>query len=271
MDLRIIVVMHTQQLPSGVTLVPLPAFTDNYIWCFYDSTSCVVVDPGDANVVETFCRQQSLTLSAILITHHHADHTAGLPKLIRSFPDVKVYGPNNPSISLINSRVSEGDLISIESLALEFSVIEIPGHTLDHIGFIGHGGILCGDTLFSAGCGRLFEGTPTQMLTSLAKLTNLDDTTNVWCTHEYTLANLAFAQAVEPLNEDLQQYTRWAKDMRNQNIPTLPTNIKTQKAINPFLRAHTPSVKCAAEEFAQVALAGELEVFTTVRSWKDNF
>ena len=235
--------MHTQHLPTGVTLVPLPAFTDNYIWCFYDSTSCVVVDPGDASVVETFCRQQSLTLSAILITHHHADHTAGLPKLTRSFPDVKVYGPNNPSISLINSRLSEGDLISIESLALEFSVIEIPGHTLDHIGFIGHGGILCGDTLFSAGCGRLFEGTPTQMLTSLAKLANLDDTTNVWCTHEYTLANLAFAQAVEPLNEDLQQYTRWAKDMRKPKYPYTPHEYQNSKSHKSFFACPHPLSK----------------------------
>lgn len=266
-----IVIMNSPQLPNGIKVAPLPAFTDNYIWCFYDSESCVVVDPGDANVVKDFCHQHNLNLHAILITHHHADHTGGLPELTHSFPHVRVYGPQNPSIALITDRLIEGDRIQIERLALTFDVIEIPGHTLDHIGYIGHGGILCGDTLFSAGCGRLFEGTPAQMLTSLNKLAKLEDTTQVWCTHEYTLANLKFAQAVDPSNQDLLSYAQWATKMRAQNTPTLPSDIKTQKAINPFLRAHTSAVKQSAEHFSQQPLAGELEVFAAVRSWKDNF
>lgn len=266
-----IVTMKTQQLPNGVNIVPLPAFTDNYIWCFSNSENCVVVDPGDASVVEAFCHTNGLELTAILITHHHADHTGGLPKLTSSWPNVKVYGPQNPSIKLLTDTLVDGDRIQIEDMNLEFDIIQLPGHTLDHIGFIGHGGILCGDTLFSAGCGRLFEGTPAQMLESLSKLAALPEQTLVWCTHEYTLANLEFAAAVEADNQDLQHYTKWAMQMREQDTPTLPSDIKTQKAINPFLRSHVAAVKQSAEKFAKQDLPNDLDVFAAVRQWKDDF
>ena len=263
--------MNTEFLPAGVQITPLPAFTDNYIWCFHNQMHCVVVDPGDAKVVESFCQQHGLTLAAILITHHHADHTGGLPQLTKTFSGIDVFGPCNPSIKLINQRLTEGQQIHIDTMDLTFDVIELPGHTLDHIAYIGHGGALCGDTLFSAGCGRLFEGSPRQMLHSLAKLRALPDSTQVWCTHEYTLANLAFASAVEPNNQAIVDYSQWAMQMREQDVPTLPTDIKTQKAINPFLRADYPAVRQSAEAFAEKELSSEEAVFAAVRRWKDNF
>ena len=265
------IAMKTETLPKGIKLLPLPAFTDNYIWCFYNQTHCVVVDPGDASVVENFCQSNQLTLAAILITHHHADHTGGLPSLTKKYQGVDVYGPQNPAIRLITQHLSENDTIHISDLDLTFDITELPGHTLDHIAYIGHGGVLCGDTLFSAGCGRLFEGSPQQMLASLTKLSELPESTQVWCTHEYTLANLEFAKAVEPNNHELQSYTHWAKQMRQQNTPTLPSDIKTQKAINPFMRADQPMVKQSAERFAERQLVNELEVFAAVRRWKDSF
>ncbi|MBT0587397.1 hydroxyacylglutathione hydrolase [Alteromonas oceanisediminis] len=258
-------------LPQNVTVTPLPAFTDNYIWCFEDQHRCIVVDPGDGQVVYDYCRTNNLNLEGILITHHHADHTGGLPLLKKHFPNTVVYGPKNPNIKLIDHRVSEGNKVSIDSLALQFEVIDVPGHTLDHIAFVGHGGVLCGDTLFSVGCGRLFEGTPKQMLASLQKLTALPGDTIVWCTHEYTLANIAFAQQVDPQNEALQEYHDWATSQREMQQPTLPTTIAKQREINPFLRAYADDVKANAQRHVQQELVDELAVFSAVRSWKDSF
>ena len=259
------------QFPDNVQLTPLPAFDDNYIWCMHNEKNCVVVDPGDADVVIAFCNQHKLTPIAVLITHHHADHTGGLPKLRQHFEGVEVYGPTNTNIRLITSRLVEEQSITIDAMELSFDIIELPGHTLDHIAFIGHGGVFCGDTLFSAGCGRLFEGTPAQMMNSLGKLSSLPDDTQVWCTHEYTLANLAFANTVDESNKELQRYTDWAKKTRAKGLPTLPSDIKTQKAINPFLRANTMDVKRSSEAYTGKALDDELAVFTEVRRWKDNF
>ncbi|WP_100642915.1 hydroxyacylglutathione hydrolase [Alteromonas facilis] len=260
--------MHPQ-LPEGVAITPIPAYTDNYIWAFFNTDYCVVVDPGDAQPVEAFCDEHSIELVAVLVTHHHADHTGGLAKLLQRWPSLRIIGPKNPNIKLLNEHVNEGCTVNIEQLQLQFTVLDLPGHTLDHIGFVGHGGVLCGDTLFSAGCGRLFEGTPTQMQHSLAKLSALPDTTKVWCTHEYTLANMTFAQQVEPQNQALQDRFAWAKQQREKQVPTLPSNIAVEKAINPFLRSHCSSVKASAEQHTGTELKDELAVFTAVRGWKD--
>ncbi|WP_100656881.1 hydroxyacylglutathione hydrolase [Alteromonas flava] len=258
-------------LPTGVSITPIPAFVDNYIWCFYDDKRCVVVDPGDAKPVVTFCQQHQLELTAVLITHHHADHTGGLPELCKHWPGLRVIGPQNPKITHLNETVTENDSVEIKQLGLLFKVIEIPGHTLDHIGFIGHGGVLCGDTLFSAGCGRLFEGSPEQMRQSLAKLSALPDTTLVWCTHEYTLANMDFARAVEPNNAALMERLTWAQTQREADQPTLPSKISIEKAINPFLRSHSAEIQQSVQRHENRDVESELEVFTAVRAWKDNF
>ena len=249
----------------------IKAFTDNYIWCLSNGRQCVVVDPGDAHPVFDFCKANKLNLSGILITHHHADHTGGLPELIAEFPNIPVFGPNNPKIALINQRLQQGDTLTLSELNLSFKVMEVPGHTLDHIAFYSPGMLFCGDTLFSAGCGRLFEGSPTQMFQSLAKLTALPCDTKVYCTHEYTLANIKFALAVEPMNSVLLEYEIWAKQQRQQQLSTLPSSIAKEIAINPFLRCDFPPVKSAVEAFWQKSFSSDESVFAGLRRWKDQF
>lgn len=256
---------------SKITVFPIPAFTDNYIWCISHQQKCVVVDPGDAKPVLDHCLQNQLTLSAILITHHHWDHTGGLKKLLEYFPNIPVYGPDVGDIEHLTDKFKQGDNLTLPDIDLSLEVIEVPGHTLDHIAYVSDIGVFCGDTLFSAGCGRLFEGTPQQMNHSLSKLMKLPDTLPVYCTHEYTLANLKFAQVVDPHNVALQNYTAWAKQQRQANIPTLPSTIGQEKAINPFLRTHEEAVKFNAQQYSGKALQDSDQVFAAIRGWKDNF
>ena len=263
--------MTSETLPSNVAVHPIPAFTDNYIWCLHDNANAIVVDPGDAEPVLAFIKAKGLTLSAVLITHHHRDHTGGIAKLVSAVPDLPVIGPRGNHIRGITKSVSQGDTVSLPVLKLSLQVMEVPGHTLDHIAFFGHGALFCGDTLFSAGCGRLFEGSPEQMYHSLNKLKRLSDSTKIYCTHEYTQANVKFAMAVEPNNVALNEYANWVVSIREQNLPTLPTNLKEQKNINPFLRAHELSVKNAAEAYCENNLADDVAVFAAVRRWKDEF
>ncbi|MBJ2128444.1 hydroxyacylglutathione hydrolase [Alteromonas sp. IB21] len=263
--------MTSETLPSNVAVHPIPAFTDNYIWCLHNNANAIVVDPGDAEPVLAFIKAKGLTLSAVLITHHHRDHTGGIAKLVSAVPDLPVIGPRGNHIRGITKSVSQGDTVSLPILNLSLQVMEVPGHTLDHIAFFGHGALFCGDTLFSAGCGRLFEGSPEQMYHSLNKLKRLSDSTKIYCTHEYTQANVKFAMAVEPNNVALNEYANWVVSIREQNLPTLPTNLKEQKNINPFLRAHELSVKNAAEAYCENNLADDVAVFAAVRRWKDEF
>lgn len=263
--------MTSETLPSNVAVHPIPAFTDNYIWCLHDNANAIVVDPGDAEPVLAFIKAKGLTLSAVLITHHHRDHTGGIAKLVSAVPDLPVIGPRGNHIRGITKSVSQGDTVSLPILNLSLQVMEVPGHTLDHIAFFGHGALFCGDTLFSAGCGRLFEGSPEQMYHSLNKLKRLSDSTKIYCTHEYTQANVKFAMAVEPNNVALNEYANWVVSIREQNLPTLPTNLKEQKKINPFIRAHELSVKNAAEAYCENNLADDVAVFAAVRRWKDEF
>ena len=255
----------------SVSIFPIKAFNDNYIWCIHNKTHCTVVDPGDAAPVLAYCQDNQLTLSAIIITHHHWDHTGGIDALLAAFPNIPVYGPQNKNIKQITVRLSQGDDIELAQLGVKFSILEVPGHTLDHIAYYGDIGLFCGDTLFSAGCGRLFEGTPQQMFASLSKLTALPADTAVYCTHEYTMANIAFAEAVEPNNQALIDYKRWVNQQRAENTPTLPSNIQRELDVNPFLRCHSAELVANVSQNMGAMLASEQEIFASLRSWKDNF
>jgi hydroxyacylglutathione hydrolase len=256
---------------SSVKVVPLKAFNDNYIWCGVNGDSCMVVDPGEAEPVLKYCKLNGLTLTDILVTHHHWDHTNGLSELLNTFPHVNIYGPKNDKIAHITVQLAEGDEIELSEFDVSFKVLEVPGHTLDHIAYYGELGLFCGDTLFSAGCGRLFEGTPQQMHQSLSKLSALPEQTPVYCTHEYTLANIKFAEQVEPNNEDLITYKGWAESQRVELKPTLPSTIGQQIAINPFLRGHSVEVKSNAQKYSGKNLKAEADIFAVLRGWKDNF
>jgi hydroxyacylglutathione hydrolase len=263
-------------------IVPIPAFVDNYIWMLVERAAaspsaqrrCIVVDPGDAAPVEAVLATQSLTLSAILITHHHADHTGGIAALTatRSIP---VFGPAAEAIAGVTHRLAEGDTVSLQALiaadsnASTLRVIEIPGHTRGHIAYVGEGFVLCGDTLFAAGCGRLFEGTPAQMYASLQRLAALPAATQVYCTHEYTLSNLRFAAVVEPDNEALIARAFADAETRARNEPTLPTTIERELATNPFLRCEQKSVREHAQRLTGQSMSDPVSVFAAIRAHKD--
>jgi hydroxyacylglutathione hydrolase len=256
-----------------MTLHPLPAFTDNYIWILHNGHEALVVDPGDAAPVMEALRRYALTLHTILVTHHHSDHTGGVAEL-REATGARVYGPAFEAMPEPLTRLGEGDTVQGPG-GLSWRVIEVPGHTAGHIAYYaepeGEPPILfCGDTLFSAGCGRLFEGTPAQMLDSLGKLAALPGSTRVCCTHEYTLSNLRFALAVEPDNQALQDYASRCQALRAQALPTLPSSMALELDINPFLRSHLGSVssRVRAHDPQGMAVHG---VFAALREWKNTF
>jgi hydroxyacylglutathione hydrolase len=255
-----------------IQIEPIAAFTDNYIWCLHNGRTAWAVDPGEAAPVRTFLAAKQLDLQGILITHHHPDHTGGIGELRQAFPALTIYGPNNPGITGLDTLMKEGATVTV--FEKRFEVIEIPGHTLDHIAYYSAETspptLFCGDTLFAAGCGRMFEGTPPQMLNSLQKLAQLPASTAVYCGHEYTVANLRFAQVVEPDNIAIRDRAVQAASMRAANKPTLPSTLALELATNPFLRCQTPSVRAAAQ---QRGLENEnsAAVFAAIRSWKDQF
>jgi len=256
-------------------LIPLPALTDNYIWLLHKHHHAVVVDPGEAAVVERYLQQHGLNLQAILLTHHHADHVGGAVALHEA-SGAPIYGPASERLPLCHHRLSEGDTVQLRDFGLTLNVLDVPGHTAGHIAYHGQpaGGaplLFCGDTLFAAGCGRLFEGTPEQMLASLGKLAALPAETLVCCAHEYTLSNLRWALQVEPGNAALQE--RWASDsrLREEGLPTLPSTMKLEWETNPFLRTAKVTVAESAASHARRSLASEVEVFAQLREWKNNF
>ena len=252
---------------------PIPAFDDNYIWLLADpdSRAACVVDPGDAAPVIGVLEAQGLELVSVLVTHHHFDHVGGLPDLAEKYSPL-VYGPENPAIEGIHKRLGSGDQIQV--LGVDFQVICVPGHTLDHIAYFHKGDeplLFCGDTLFAGGCGRLFEGTPGQMHKSLDSLAQLPDETRVYCAHEYTLANLRFASAVEPENEQVAARLKRAQHLRNQGEPTVPSTIAEERATNPFLRCEVAAVQDNLRREARLTGTAPAEVFASVRAWKDVF
>lgn len=253
-------------------IVPLSALRDNYIWALVRGTRCAVVDPGDAAPVEAFLAQRGLLLDAILITHHHVDHVGGIAALVARHP-VPVYGPAGEAIAGLSHRLREGDCVSLDGggMNIALQVIEVPGHTAGHIAYLGTTVMFCGDTLFSAGCGRLFEGTPAQMHASLARLAARPAASLVCCTHEYTLSNLHFAAAVEPDNAAVAAHIAQCEALRAADKPTLPTTVARERGINPFLRCDQPAVRAAAERHAGRPLSDEVAVFAALRAWKNDF
>lgn len=263
-------------MSDTITVHALPAFTDNYVWALACADQAVVVDPGDAAPVLAFLEQQHLRLQAIVITHHHADHIGGIAALRERWP-VPVYGPRaeRQRIAALTELLDEGDTLDL--FGERYAVMAVPGHTLGHIAYYaaaaedGAGRLFCGDTLFSSGCGRLFEGTPAQMHASLQRFAALPASTRVYCTHEYTLANLAFAQAVEPDNAEVQARLAEVRQLRATDRPSLPSTIAAELRFNPFLRTGVAAVRAAARGFAGAAPGDAAEVFATLRRWKDGF
>jgi len=252
---------------------PIAAFADNYIWLIYDPSSrqAFVVDPGDAQPVLDTLQAMQLELAGILITHHHFDHIGGVQALCDIYQPV-VYGPLNPAINGITRRLQAGARLDV--LGMSFEVLEVPGHTLDHIAYVHRGRsplVFCGDTLFAGGCGRLFEGNPAMMLQSLQSLAALPPSTRVYCAHEYTLANLAFAREVEPDNVALAQRSALAAATRQRGEPTVPSDIGLERATNPFLRCNVEELRESLRQLGKLQRESTEEVFTLVRGWKDNF
>jgi hydroxyacylglutathione hydrolase len=270
---------HTTHSPalSHLALVALPAFDDNYIWMLHDGQRALVVDPGDSDVVLAALNRLSLRLETILVTHHHIDHTGGVD-VLRNTTGAAVFGPLTETMPEPIRRLTGSD--KVQAMGLTFDVIDVPGHTSGHIAFYcdsvdGKNSdtaplLFCGDTMFSGGCGRLFEGTPTQMLASLTTLADLPSHTRVCCTHEYTLSNLKFARAVEPNNAELIQYQQQCVALREANLPTLPSTIARELQINPFLRSDQAEVIQAAQKLDHTATEA-VAVFTAIRQWKNNF
>ena len=262
---------------SSLTILTVPAFQDNYLWIIHNGTHAVVVDPGDSVPILHALTQHKLELSAILLTHHHADHIGGVPALLAKLAtsrQIPVFGPANDGISVVTDALRQGDTVHLPELDLQLSVIDVPGHTLGHIAYFAatQHWLFCGDTLFAGGCGRLFEGTPAQMLTSLDKLAQLPDDTMVYCAHEYTLSNLRFATEVEPDNVQLKQRLVTEKHKRDQGIPTVPTQIGLEKQTNPFLRSRQASVISSLLKHHKITKShDEAANFAALREWKNHF
>ncbi len=266
-------------MPLPLSIVPVRAFKDNYIWLLVRGSEAVAVDPGDAAPVEEVLRTRGLRLGAILLTHHHADHVGGVASLVAARADAmpQVYGPAGEPIAHVQTRLREGDRVVLDTLGIAFDVLDVPGHTRGHIAYFAPPDpgrtepiLFCGDTLFAAGCGRLFEGTAEQMHASLMKLAALPAETAVYCAHEYTLANLRFARAAEPDNADVAAREVRAKATRDADEPTVPSTIALERATNPFLR-DAPALRAAAARHATGADGSALATFAALRQWKDSF
>lgn len=255
-----------------LNILTVPAFQDNYLWLIHDGTHAAVIDPGDAAPILSALESHRLSLAAILLTHHHADHVGGVPALLQRF-NAPVFGPRNDGIRQISDPLGEGDRITIPEIGIKLDVIDVPGHTKGHIAYFApeQGWLFCGDTLFAGGCGRLFEGTAEQMVASLTKLASLPDTTQIYCAHEYTLANLRFAAEVEPHNLELMSRIEREKAKRDRGMPTVPTTIGVEKSTNPFLRFREQHVADRLIADGHLSTREPIAVFAALRQWKNSF
>ena len=252
-------------------IIPISALKNNYIWLIVrpDTASCVVVDPGAAEPVLSVLQKHGWNLRGILLTHHHLDHTGGVNQLLRNTSDCPVFGPAKEDIPEVTEALEGEETIQIAQVDCVFRVLSIPGHTRAHVAYYGHGILLSGDTLFTGGCGRVFEGTVEQMYTSLGRLKNLPDETKIYCGHEYTQANLTFASLVEPDNSALKNRLLETQILRAQGLPTVPNRIRVEKQTNPFLRCEVGAVRKAAQDYCGRILETEMEVFGVLRGWKN--
>jgi hydroxyacylglutathione hydrolase len=255
---------------NQLEIIPLPAFEDNYIWVLRNGDRIAVVDPGDAQPVLDYIAATGAQLCAILVTHHHGDHVGGIDAIVARHP-VPVFGPAADGIAAVDHPLADGDRVALAELGIELEVIAVPGHTHGHVAYYRRGALFCGDTLFGAGCGRLFEGTPVQMHASLARLAALPPETQVYCAHEYTQSNLRFAAAVEPGNAAVAARTAEAAQLRADGLPTVPSTLALELATNPFLRWDAPTVVAAATTQLGRAPAGAAEVFAVIREWRNRW
>jgi len=253
-------------------LTPISILSDNYVWLLSrpESSRAAIVDPGEAVPVLTTLAGRGIGLAAILLTHHHGDHTGGAGELVRRFA-APVHAAARESNRAVDRPDADGDMIALTDLDIELRVLEVPGHTSGHVAYLGDGFVLTGDALFAGGCGRVFEGTPAQMHASLSRLATLPPPTQVYCAHEYTLSNLAFAREVEPGNEVLVRRLEQSRELRSRGEVTLPSTIEVELATNPFLRCNEPAVVAAAERRAGRPVAPGAETFAVIRAWKDVF
>ena len=253
---------------KAIKITPIKALHDNYIWAIENKNNLVVIDPGEAKPVIEYITKHNLNLAAILITHHHYDHTDGIAEIL-AFKETKVWGPGNESIASITNPVGNDDIIEIPPLNLKFQVLAIPGHTLGHIAYYDATNIFCGDTLFTAGMGRIFEGTAEQMYNSMQIIKSLPAATNIYCGHEYTLANLKFAMLVEPQNLAIKKRYEEVKLLRKQDLPTVPATLSTELATNPFLRTDNNTVIESLVKNRKIIPQDKIAIFSELRAWKD--
>ena len=251
-----------------LTLIPLTAFEDNYIWVLHDGHHAVAVDPGDPAPLIAFLDAHQLDLTAVLITHHHPDHTGGNTTLRQRY-NCAIYAPDNPRIPAVTHTLRHGDTLILAAPELHLDVLATPGHTLDHISYVGHGFLFCGDTLFGCGCGKLFEGTPAMMARSFDAILALPDATRVCCAHEYTLSNIDFAKTIDSDNPALLERERSDRELRAHGRPTLPSTLGLEKTTNPFLRFHDPDMKAFAARCLNRPHPSPAEVFGAIRAAKD--
>ena len=252
--------------PSNLHIEPIPAFEDNYIWLLHNTRDAVVIDPGDAAPVLDILQKKSLKLKAILITHHHSDHINGVDALLKQYP-ATVYAPQYETFDFEHNALAEGDHVDLPGFNLQFKVMWLPGHTLGHIAFLSDAYLFCGDVLFGAGCGRLFEGTPEQMLNALNRLKALNPQTKVYCTHEYTAKNIDFALSVDPENQDLLERKRTVSGLRGENKASLPSTISLELKTNPFLRCNEDAII----QHSGSNQTDELSVFTQIRLARNHY
>ncbi len=254
-----------------ITIHPIPAFQDNYIWLILNQKNqAIVIDPGSADPVLKYCEQNNIIITHILITHHHADHIGGVEQIINK-TNASIFAPASGNYSFCHTKCSDNSSFSLDQHKIKFETITTPGHTLDHVCYHTAGHLFCGDTLFAGGCGRIFEGTASMMLNSLNKIKALPSNTLLYCAHEYTLHNYRFAMKIEPNNQKLQQRFKEVKELRRLKKPTIPSPLQTELDTNPFLRCTEPDVIEAASRYKGQRIDDEVAVFAAIREWKDNF